>query len=60
MSLPEHIPEDETGYDRVLRFSIPDRDARGRVVRLGPVLEEVLAAHDYPPRSGICWPKHWC
>jgi molecular chaperone Hsp33 len=49
VSLPQHIPDDETGYDRVLRFSIPDRDARGRVVRLGPVLEEVLAAHDYPP-----------
>lgn len=49
MSLPEHIAEGETGYDRVLRFSIPGRDARGRAVRLGPVLEEVVAAHDYPP-----------
>ena len=39
----------ETGFDRVLRFTLPDRNARGRVVRLGPVLDEILAAHAYPP-----------
>lgn len=49
MSLPEHIAAGETGYDRVLRFAIPGRNARGRAVRLGPVLDEVLDAHDYPP-----------
>ncbi len=49
MSLPEHIAAGETGYDRVLRFSIPGRNARGRVVRLGPVLDTILTAHDYPP-----------
>ena len=49
MSLPEHIEAGETGYDRVLRFSIPGRNARGRVVRLGPVLDTILTAHDYPP-----------
>lgn len=49
MSLPEHIAAGETGYDHVLRFSIPGRDARGRVVRLGPVLDTILTAHDYPP-----------
>jgi len=35
--------------DRALGFTIPARDARGRVVRLGPVLDEILAAHAYPP-----------
>lgn len=35
--------------DRVLGFTIPGRNARGRVVRLGPVLEDILAAHGYPP-----------
>jgi molecular chaperone Hsp33 len=30
------LPEDETGF------------ARGRAVRLGPVLDEILSAHDYP------------
>jgi molecular chaperone Hsp33 len=38
----------ETGFDQVLAFTIPGRNARGRVVRLGPVLHEILAAHDYP------------
>jgi len=42
------IPDDETGFDRVLAFTIPDRHARGRAVRLGPVLDTVLSAHDYP------------
>ena len=35
--------------DRLLGFTIPDRDARGRVVRLGPVLHKILAAHAYAP-----------
>ena len=48
MSAPEHIASGETGYDQVLGFTIPSRNARGRVVRLGPVLETILAAHDYP------------
>lgn len=38
----------DTGFDRVLAFSVPSRHARGRIVRLGPVLETVLSAHDYP------------
>lgn len=39
----------DTGFDRVLAFSVPARHARGRMVRLGPVLETVLSAHEYPP-----------
>jgi molecular chaperone Hsp33 len=39
----------ETGFDRMLHFTLPDNNARGRVVRLGPVLEQILAAHAYPP-----------
>ena len=39
---------DDTGFDQVLTFSIPDRNARGRIVRLGPVLGTILSAHDYP------------
>jgi molecular chaperone Hsp33 len=39
----------ETGFDRLLQFTLPERNARGRVVRLGPALEDVLAAHPYPP-----------
>jgi molecular chaperone Hsp33 len=36
-------------FDRLLSFTIPGRNARGRVVRLGPVLGKILAAHDYAP-----------
>ncbi|HEX7741362.1 MAG TPA: Hsp33 family molecular chaperone HslO [Sphingobium sp.] len=35
--------------DDALGFTIPSRHARGRIVRLGPVLDDVLAAHSYPP-----------
>lgn len=38
----------ETGFDRLLRLAIPGRNARGRAVRLGPVLDTILSAHDYP------------
>jgi molecular chaperone Hsp33 len=36
-------------YDRVLGFTIPDRHARGRLVRLGTVLDAILGNHGYPP-----------
>ena len=35
--------------DQALGFTIPSRHARGRILRLGPVLDQVLAAHAYPP-----------
>src|SRR5436309_15198449 len=34
--------------DEALGFTIPERNARGRIVRLGPVLDHILSAHDYP------------
>jgi molecular chaperone Hsp33 len=40
---------DMTLTDNILSFAIPAKNCRGRVVRLGPVLDEILAAHDYPP-----------
>ncbi|MGX7951402.1 Hsp33 family molecular chaperone HslO [Tsuneonella sp. HG249] len=42
-----NIPETYAG--RLLSFSIPERHARGRAVRLDAVLDEILAAHSYPP-----------
>ncbi len=35
--------------DRSLGFTVPHRHARGRLVRLGPTLETILASHNYPP-----------
>lgn len=40
--------QNQTFSDRILGFTLPDRNCRGRAVRLGPVLDEILAAHDYP------------
>ncbi|QAY79607.1 Hsp33 family molecular chaperone HslO [Sphingosinicella sp. BN140058] len=34
--------------DEAIGFTIPARNARGRIVRLGPLLDLVLSAHDYP------------
>lgn len=40
---------EETYSDKLLGFTIASRHSRGRAVRLGPVLDTVLSAHDYPP-----------
>ena len=40
---------DQPDMDRALGFTIPDRHARGRLVRLGPVLDTIMTAHGYPP-----------
>src|SRR5688572_14388073 len=39
----------ELGTDVALGVTIPSRNARGRVARIGPVLDAVLAKHNYPP-----------
>jgi molecular chaperone Hsp33 len=38
-----------TFADEALGFAIPDRNVRGRLVRLGAALDDVLSAHAYPP-----------
>ncbi len=38
-----------TDLDRALGFTITERNARGRVVRLGPAMQAILSAHAYPP-----------
>ncbi len=43
------MAQSETYFDRPLRFSIPDMHARGRLVRLDAVLNDILSAHAYPP-----------
>jgi len=49
MTSQDRRPAAQTAdLDLAVGFAIPARDARGRIVRLGPVLDEVLSAHDYP------------
>jgi molecular chaperone Hsp33 len=40
--------ETASSIDAALGFALPERHARGRLVRLGPALEEIRSAHDYP------------
>lgn len=39
----------ETWFDQPLVFTIAERHVRGRLVRLGPTLNTILSAHNYPP-----------
>ncbi|MFA5990026.1 MAG: Hsp33 family molecular chaperone HslO [Sphingomonas sp.] len=48
-SPPRPPSNNVTDIDRALGFTIPARQARGRVVRLGPLLDTILSAHAYPP-----------
>ena len=42
------LANEETFAGRTLKFTIPSRDARGRLVRLDSSLDEILSVHDYP------------
>jgi molecular chaperone Hsp33 len=42
------IPKTPTLVDKNLSFSIPAKHCRGRAVRIGPVLDDILSAHNYP------------
>src|SRR3954469_12037357 len=43
------MPEIELKTDVALGVAIPSRNARGRIARLGPVVDAILTSHDYPP-----------
>ena len=43
------MPTIELNSDVALGVAIPSRNARGRVARLGPVIDAILANHGYPP-----------
>jgi molecular chaperone Hsp33 len=43
------MPPVQLKTDVVLGVALPSRNARGRIARLGPVIDSVLAAHHYPP-----------
>ncbi len=42
------MPSVQLNTDVALGVAIPSRNARGRIARLGPVVDSILAAHEYP------------
>ena len=43
------MPSVQLNTDVALGVAIPSRNARGRIARLGPVVDTILASHNYPP-----------
>jgi molecular chaperone Hsp33 len=48
MTVPGSEAAIAANLDEAIGFTIPARSARGRIVRLGPLLDEILSSHDYP------------
>jgi molecular chaperone Hsp33 len=46
--IPSRAPSESTADDSILPFEVAALDLRGRIVRLGPMLDDILARHDYP------------
>ena len=46
---PTRTPSAESKDDTILPFEVAALDLRGRVVRLGSAVDEILSRHDYPP-----------
>jgi molecular chaperone Hsp33 len=46
--LPQ-MPAVQLNTDVALGVAIPSRNARGRIARLGPVVDSILGSHEYPP-----------
>ncbi|MES2120244.1 MAG: Hsp33 family molecular chaperone HslO [Pseudomonadota bacterium] len=43
------MPAVQLNSDAALGVAIPSRNARGRIARLGPTVDQILASHAYPP-----------
>ena len=43
------LVSDRSDDDAVLPFAVIALDVRGRIVRLGPAIDQILTQHDYPP-----------
>ncbi len=48
IDIPTRAPSLTSEDDTVLPFQVPALDLRGRVVRLGPAVDTILARHGYP------------
>jgi molecular chaperone Hsp33 len=47
-AIPSRAPSATTADDTVTPFEVPALDLRGRVVRLGPMVDDILNRHHYP------------
>jgi molecular chaperone Hsp33 len=47
-AIPSRAPSATTADDTVMPFEVAKLDLRGRVVRLGPAVDEILSRHAYP------------
>src|SRR5947209_16919278 len=48
VAIPSRAPAEVSADDTVQPFEVSALDLRGRVVRLGPAVDTILAGHDYP------------
>ena len=48
IEIPSRAPSATPADDTVMPFEVASLDLRGRVVRLGPVVDQILARHAYP------------
>src|SRR6476661_6147381 len=48
IEIPTRAPSATATDDTVMPFEVAKLDLRGRVVRLGPVVDEILEKHAYP------------
>ena len=48
IAIPSRAPAAAPVEDAILPFEVASLDLRGRVVRLGPALDQILGGHDYP------------
>src|SRR5499427_2681198 len=48
IAIPSRAPSATATDDTVMPFEVAKLDLRGRVVRLGPAVDQILARHAYP------------
>src|SRR5215470_12922918 len=48
LEVTSRAPADHGADDTILPFKVAALDLRGRVVRLGPALDDILSRHGYP------------
>jgi molecular chaperone Hsp33 len=49
IAIPSRAPSATPTDDSVMPFEVAKLDLRGRVVRLGPAVDQILESHAYPP-----------